>query len=649
MTRHSSLVCVLFFLTLSITLIVNAAEESPKRPNIVFLMSDDHRWDALGCMGNKIIQTPNLDELAKNGVIFDNAFATTAICQTSRANVLFGQHARLSGHRHGNVGSGLSKQEFAKTYPAILKKAGYFTGYVGKWHMGKVPEGVFDYDKTYQGQGKYRHKVNGKPIHLTRHIGNQAVEMIDAAPTDKPFCLAVGFKSPHVQDGSKEPFYIYDEAYEDLYKDVTIPQPKLADAKFFESQPDFIKKSLNRTRWGWRLGKPDVYQRSVKGYYRLVTGIDEVVGRVVKKLEDKGVADNTIIIYTSDHGVYLGERGLAGKWLAHDVSMRIPCIVYDPRLSKEQRGVRHNEMVLTIDMAPTMLDFAGVTPPSTMQGESFRPLTVSYDGKPWRTEFFYDHYFIPNRIPPSEAVRTTDWKYIRYVNSYPLFEELYDLANDPQETVNLATSKAHKKQLESMRSKWNTLRVEAGSRDLFKGQTLAHWEVTDFGGQGEPHFNKDGNLVIPVGETLTGVNLKVDDIPHVNYEVTLQGRRVEGGDFWCGLTVPVKDSHASLILGGWGGTVCGISSVDGFDASENDTATFNLFKQNQWYDVRLRVTDEYFGVWLDGKQIVDLDTKNRKLGLRFETEICTPLGLCTWQTGAEIRNLRIRKLETKDK
>ena len=431
------------------------------RPNIVFMFCDDLRYDCLGCNGNAIIQTPNIDSLAARGVSFDNVFVTTAICVTSRANLMTGQYAARTGWRFGSMrGKSLTPQQLAVTYPGILREHGYQIGYVGKYHLGAPPDNFFDFNGAYEGQGFYLNP--DLPEHLTAHMGTQAEAALTqfAENREQPFLLTVGFKGPHVQDGETPPFYPFDEKRTGhLYNDVVIPPPPLSDEAFFQAQPEFIRSSanLNRKRWEWRLGTPELYQQSVKGYYRVVSGVDLVVGRITEKLRDLGLSENTVVIFSSEHGVYLGQRGLAGKWLAHEPSIRIPLIVADPRLPA-QGGSRRQQMALTIDMAPTLLEIAGITKANRMQGVSLLPIVRGESPDDWRTEFFYDHLFRPDLIPSSEAVRTERWKYIRYVNREPLFEELYDLDNDPLEARNLATEASSQRQLAIMRDKWSRWR-----------------------------------------------------------------------------------------------------------------------------------------------------------------------------------------------
>jgi arylsulfatase A-like enzyme len=203
-----------------------------------------------------------------------------------------------------------------------------------------------------------------------------------------------------------------------------------------------------------------MYEHSVKSYYRLISGVDRVVGRIVAKLAEKGFSQRTVILYTGDHGFYLGERGFAGKWFPHEVSIRVPLVIYDPRLPEARRGRRCQEMALNIDLAPTMLELAGVDVPEAMQGKSLLPL-VGGEAVAWRTEFFYEHLFRHGRIPCTEAVRTERHKYIQFLDTDPPYEELYDLKSDPEEAHNLAADPAHADELEQMRKKLDEWRQRA--------------------------------------------------------------------------------------------------------------------------------------------------------------------------------------------
>lgn len=455
-------VSLVFFVLLS-----SATVSADSKPNIIYLMTDDQRADALGCMGNKIIQTPNIDEMANEAVVFDNAFVTTAICMTSRACVLTGQYAA----RHGvwSFRDNLAKEQLSATYIGKLKAAGYRTGFIGKWGVGnpKSAESILDFNKGFPGQSKYYEDLKKKDgRHLTARMGDQAIEFLEGCDKEEPFLLSVSFKSPHCQDSGE----IYsdqfppDHAYESLYSELTIPRPFTSAERYYLALPDFLKDSMNRDRWAVRFRSPSRYQQCVKDYYRLITGVDAVVGRIREKLSQLGHDKDTIIIFTSDHGFFLGEYGFAGKWTPHEVSIRVPLVIYDPT-SDKGHGTRRSQMTLGIDMAPTICDFAGVEAPREMQGSSLKPLVHGESPDDWREAFFYEHWFnAGGRIAPSEGVRDRRWKYARYLKLDRIeegearYEELYDLDTDPHETVNLVEDSRYAGVLERQRMAWKQWR-----------------------------------------------------------------------------------------------------------------------------------------------------------------------------------------------
>jgi len=433
--------------------------KAAKRPNMIFLLTDDHRADALGCAGNTIIQTPNIDDLAANGVRFTNAFVTTSICACSRASIFTGQWTA----RHGIIdfNTHFTPQVLAETYPMLLRASGYRIGFIGKYGVGPqkdLPIDRYDYWKGFPGQGKYEHTdENGNYKHLTRIMGEQAVEFLQASSKDRPFCLSVSFKAPHVQDGDPRQF-VYDRADAGLYKDALIPTPKTADPKYFDALPEFLRDSEARRRWELRFPTAEKFQESVKGYYRLITGVDIVIGKIRAELKRLGFDDNTVIIFTGDNGFYLGEYGLAGKWFPHELSIRVPLIVYDPAAPRSRRGLTLDRMALNVDIAPTILQFAGLKPPAQMQGQSLLPLLRGKRPK-WRTEFFYEHPFEHKTIAKSVALRTRRYKYARYTD-YD-YEEIYDLKTDPDEINNLAKDPTRRKTLESLRKRCRELAQKA--------------------------------------------------------------------------------------------------------------------------------------------------------------------------------------------
>ncbi len=411
---------------------VVAAQRNGK-PNIIFLLTDDQRWDSLGCMGNPVVQTPNIDEMAAHGALFKNMYVSISICAPSRACFLSGQYAQ----RHGvhDFATPLKPQAFENTYPAILRNNGYYTGFVGKYGVGQekdLPRQFFDYWHDFLNQ----------------------------CPKDKPFCLSISFKAPHCQDGDPRQF-IYDPADEVLYKDVTIPPAPASDPAEWEKFPDFFKADNEaRTRWEIRFSTPKLYQTMVKGYYRLITEMDRAVGDIRKKLKEKGIDDNTVIIFAGDNGFFLGEHGMAGKWYAYEQSIRVPLVIYDPRLPDSLRGRKISEIALNVDVAPTILSLAGATVPQTMQGESLVPL-LENKPVPWRQDFYYEHLVKIKTIPQSEAVVSLQYKYIVYPGQVPLYEELFDLQKDPLEQKNLAGEAIYKSVLEHMRIRLTQLRQKA--------------------------------------------------------------------------------------------------------------------------------------------------------------------------------------------
>lgn len=429
------------------------------RPNLIFLLTDDQRWDALGCMGNRIVRTPNIDEMAGRGVTFTNNFVTTSICMTSRASIFTGLYLR--NHRINDFQTSFTEEQYGRTYPVLLRKAGYRTGFIGKWGVGnEMPRHRFDYFQGFPGQGHYLPKRPDQSVHLTEVMGDQSIEFLRGCAPNQPFCLSVSFKAPHVQDEDPRQF-LHSAKTAGLYKDVEIPVPKTADPRYIRMLPLEVQRSEGRRRWAVRFSTPELYQESVKSYYRLITEVDMVAGRIRDELRRMKADDNTAIVYMGDNGFYLSEHGLAGKWFMHEESIRVPLIVYDPRLAPSRQGQRLPQMTLNIDIAPTLLGFAGAAAPN-MQGRDVGPL-LKGESVPWRKEWFYEHLFEHAWIPRTEGVRTESWKYTRYLDTEPMFEELLDLARDPLEERNLAVDNPAK--LEVMRDRRGAWRKALESWD----------------------------------------------------------------------------------------------------------------------------------------------------------------------------------------
>jgi arylsulfatase A-like enzyme len=430
---------------------------SLRRPNLIVLVTDDQRWDSMSCAGNAILQTPNIDALAAGGVRFTNSFATTAICMSSRASIFTGLYARCHGVLAGM--QSLTPRVLADSYPMLLRKAGYRTGFVGKWGLGgALPISRFDYFAGFSGQGNYFERGGTK--HLTTLQADQAVEFLRGCRADQPFCLSVSFKAPHVEDdGRNQPGiyakYPYDRALEPLYQNANVPPPATVDAAPW---PEFFDSTMNRTREGMDF-HPEHYQETMRSLYRLLAGVDIAVGRIMAALRDLGADDNTVVMFTSDHGSFYGEHNFGGKWLMNEESIRSPMIVRDPRLGAELRGITCDEMVLNIDLCPTLLALAGIPVPLGIQGRSLLPLIQGDRRSPWRTEWFYEHHYLPTMIAPSEGIRTDRWKYVRYTDAQPPYEQLFDLRADPREQNNLATQPDHFATLQALRQRWQVWRV----------------------------------------------------------------------------------------------------------------------------------------------------------------------------------------------
>jgi arylsulfatase A-like enzyme len=419
------------------------------RPNFLFVLTDDQRFDTLGCAGNPIIRTPNVDRLAREGIRFDRAFVTTPICAASRASILTGTFERT--HTYTFTKPPLSRPFTDISFPVRLRRAGYRTGFVGKFGV-VVDKGVSDemFDFAFFDGLPHIQTINGIERHMTEVEGDKAVDFLRGIEPGRPFCLFWCPWAPHADDGDPSQ-YFWPPAVDGLYGDVEIPVPEMAAPKYYDAQPAFLKNTMNRTRWGWRFDTPQKYQDMVKGYYRMISGIDLVLGRVLDELASLGLDEDTVIVYTSDNGYFLGERGYADKWLMYEPSIRVPLVVFDPRAPRESRGLVKRDLALNVDLGPTLLDLAGVAVPSQAQGRSLRPL-LGLKKTDWRSEIFCEELWDHPEIPRSECVRTERWKYIQYPG-HPEYVELFDLAADADEKRNLAGDPGQARVLADLRER----------------------------------------------------------------------------------------------------------------------------------------------------------------------------------------------------
>lgn len=427
------------------------------QPNIVFFFADDQTISTLGCYGNEVVQTPNIDALARRGTRFENAFVSHSICWVSRTTILTG----LTGRSYGTPGNhDVARAETVATlYSDILRENGYRTGYFGKWHA-KMPKGYAreDHFDEFEAIGRnpfYKKQPDGSLRHETEVIVDRGIEFIESQPKDKPFALNMWFNACHAEDSDRRPgigHFPWPRAVDGMYEDVEIAAPRLNDPAIFNALPDFLKTTINRERFFWRWNTSQKYQTNIRAYYRMVSGIDGAIGRFLTALEKAGLADNTIIVYTADNGYYMGNRGLAGKWSHYEESLRVPMIIADPRVPKNQLGKVTDAIALNLDLPATFLDWAGVKVPDRYQGHSLEPIVSTAKPDDWRTESFHEHFAVRQRIPAFEGVRNERFKYVRYIDNAG-HEFLHDLKNDPDELVNLASDPNHAETLQAMRDR----------------------------------------------------------------------------------------------------------------------------------------------------------------------------------------------------
>jgi arylsulfatase A-like enzyme len=434
------------------------------RPNVLFLITDDQRFDMMGNV-NPLLHTPEMDRLAREGVRFEQAFVTTSICAASRASLLCGLVER--SHRYSFLTPPLADSLVDISFPKLLREAGYRTGYVGKFGVNLHPGAtarLYDYFEP-RGHPYWKKQPDGSLRHLTDIEGDLAVKFLEAqarAGDGRPFCLTVGFNAPHAQDADPRQ-YFWQHEVDSLYQDVKVPRPPLSDAGFYNHLPEFLRDgTMNRHRWRWRFDFESKRQEMTKGYWRMISGVDLVIGRLRQKLDQLHFSANTVIILIGDNGYFLGERGYAGKWLPYEPSIHVPLLMFDPIGRFSRANLRPTNLVLNIDVPPTILDVAGVPIPEKMQGRSLVALARGEAPADWRKDIWIEHLMMEPSIRKHEGVRTERYKYIRYFEANPVLEELYDLREDPLETVNLVNSPRHRPILEQLRRRTNQLRDQYG-------------------------------------------------------------------------------------------------------------------------------------------------------------------------------------------
>ena len=445
---------------------------SSSRPNIVFILIDDLRWDELGIAGHPFIKTPNIDRIGKEGARFRNAFMTTPLCSPSRASFLTGQYA----HTHGivdNVDRSAASHRLA-TFPLLLHQSGYETAFIGKWHMGNddKPRPGFDRWVSFKGQGTYLNpdiNEDGRSVkpagYITDILNGYAVEFIQRQH-DKPFLIYLAHKAIHPEvtqnnDGSVNladaELFIPAERHRDLYAGKTIPhRPNYKRAP--QGKPALQRRIGDLPPLGAATATRD---ETILGRQRSLMAIEDGVGEILRVLNETGQLDHTILVFTSDNGYFYGEHGLSvERRLAYEESIRMPLLVRYPGLIEP--GTIRNELVLNIDLAPTLLELAGVAVPEAMQGRSLAPLL---NGKrpSWRDSFLIEYY--SDKVFPRiermgyKAVRSGRWKFIHYLELEGM-DELYDLKTDPYEMKNMIHRPGAGKALAEMKKEMKRLLKE---------------------------------------------------------------------------------------------------------------------------------------------------------------------------------------------
>ncbi|MCL7762505.1 sulfatase [Polaribacter sp. Z014] len=434
------------------------------RPNIVFLLSDDQTSIATGCYGNSQVLTPNMDNLADEGVLFKNHYNTTAICMASRAIIMTGMYEYKTGcnFMHGP----LKPEKFQKSYPVLLKEAGYFTGFAGKFGFAVsdgeswdentydvIPSDAFDVWGGGPGQTNYKTAKNPtiaqyaeKYPHSTRAYGAWAHDFIKTAKkSGKPFCMSISFKAPHLP-------FTPDKYFDYVYKNKKYKKPDNYGAENATHLSAQAKSGRQYNAYNFWRDSEESYQTAITKYNQLIHGVDYSLGMIRKSLEELGVAENTIIIFTSDNGYSCGAHNLAGKVLPYEEASKSPLIIYDPRKSKKESGLKREEVTANIDLAPTILSLAGVSVPKNMDGKNLEKL-IDKPKKFRRKSITLTNMWGNDEIQEMTVV-TKDWKYIYWQYSDHRMlptEELFHIGKDRLEMTNLANNPTYNKQLKKMR------------------------------------------------------------------------------------------------------------------------------------------------------------------------------------------------------
>jgi len=511
---------ILFFYTINLFCHSQVLPKNKKPPNIVFIFSDDHATNAISAYGGlfrDIAPTPNIDRIASEGTLLKNALCTNAICGPSRASILTGKYSHVNGYYKNYKGGVFENAQW--TFPQALKTAGFQTALVGKWHLASEPVG-FDYykyhiskgqqgfywDPVYNDNGQEKAE-NGYATNLTTDFALDWLKQRDAS---KPFCLMLQYKAPHRE-------WAPDRKYETLWDSIQMPYPDTFDDDYkgreltagnTEMTMDYFSRQdmkmsppkglskQKRRKWlhyGFKPGQTvspskDLsaqqvrqwkYQRYIKDYLATIKSVDDNIGRVLDYLKAHGLEENTIVIYSSDQGFFLGEHGFFDKRFMYEEALHMPFVVRYPKVIES--GTVLEDIVTNIDFAPTLLDMAGIEIPEAVQGKSFFPNLKGKTPKNWQKSMYYHYYEYPfyHRVQPHYGIRNQRYKLIHFYYDMDVWE-FYDLKKDPSELNNLIHSAAYKGRIKKLKAELYQLKKDYGNQ--LSLEELRYITDTDFGG-----------------------------------------------------------------------------------------------------------------------------------------------------------------------
>lgn len=465
--------CCVVFMMIGLTCF---SQKHPRQPNIVFILSDDHASQAISAYGSRLAKTPNIDRLASQGVLFNNAFVVSSLCSPSRASILTSQYGAESGFLR--IGDSLDAS--INTLPKILQKGNYETAILGKWHLKSRPLG-FDYCQVVRDQGLFfnpafftsenwgdkNYKGEVSQGYFTDIITDKAIDWLENRNSDKPFALFVHHKAPHAPHITPEkydslftndlPFPSnFNEEYSNknfFLRNEEAPYSKLQNAYEFDVyNSNSSKNAPPGIKRGTAEYKEWAYQTLYKGYLRQIANLDDNIGRLLNYINSKGLSEQTIIVYTSDNGWFLGQHGLFNKMWMYDESLRVPLIISYPGHIGANKS--NADIISSLDFAPTLLDFASAKIPSSMRGKSFRSILEGNQPTDWRTSFYY-HYYDQFGVPEILGIRTAQYKLIQYIKDDRTEWEFYNLKKDPLEMDNQINYPGYIQVINDLKNKLN--------------------------------------------------------------------------------------------------------------------------------------------------------------------------------------------------